>query len=126
MKPNGFANGLVVICAGSIAACASVPREADGLAAGPLVHFTESSSRGSFTISCRPRSEAIGKTAGWVDICNELGQAALKKAADDGLIAPVTGLAFGMASGLMKSMPPDAPVNSRVIARDFPIIGTAL
>ena len=125
MKVKGIV-GLLIASFIGFTGCASTQSAESNLAAADPVYFSTSQAHGNFTIACRPRTEEIGKTAAWVDTCNDLGREALDKAAKDGLITPVNGPAFGMSSEFIKSMPADAPVSSKAMSRDIPLIGMAL
>lgn len=118
----------LVVVLGGVAAggCASTGPAPDPSVAVDAVHFSAISARGKFTITCRPQTDAIGRSPAWVDSCEELGRRALEDAVRNGLIAPVEDPAFGVASEVMRSMRADAPVSSKVISRDVPLIGTAL
>lgn len=125
MKVKGIV-GLVIASFIGFTGCASTQSAESNLAGADTVYFSTSQAHANFTIACRPRTEEIGKAAAWVDACNDLGREALDKAAKDGLITPVNGTAFGTSSEFMKSMPADAPIRSKAMSRDIPLIGTVL
>lgn len=102
--------------------CVSQPIVPSGTNPGSSkVRFSSEVKDGQFSIECAPRSEAIAQNPSWVDVCNQLGRTAIEQAVDEGLIAPVEGPAFGMASEYVKDMPRDNPIFSESLGRDFPL-----
>lgn len=91
-----------------------------------LVEFSAQRSDKAFTINCKLLTEEIGRSDKrvdkWIDRCNELGQAALDAAAASGEIAPVTGLAFGMASQHIRQLPASTRFSKGAsMSRVFPL-----
>lgn len=116
----------LLILGSALTGCVST-RPSDELAGGEsTVRFSTSQSGGNLTIACRPRTEEVGQSTAWVDVCNRLGQDVLANAARKGLIAPVSGPAFGMASEFVRTVPPGAPLSSKELSRELPLIGLTL
>ena len=110
-----------LIIAAFLVACAS-PAPTPPSALESQVEFSSSQSTEQFTIKCRPRTKAIGKTGSWVDTCNQLGKLAIERAVAKNLIAPVQGEAFGMASKFMAQAPDNVAISKKTMSRDFPLI----
>lgn len=87
-----------------------------------LVEFSAQLSDTALTIECKPRSAKIAKADDWVDVCNELGRAALDSAAASGQIVPVDGPAFGMASQFIKQLPVSESISERTMSREVPLM----
>ncbi len=87
-----------------------------------LVELTTQLSDTALTIECKPRFEEIGKADDWIGKCNKLGRAVLDSAAASGQIAPVEGLAFGMASQFLKKLPASASLSERTMSREIPLL----
>jgi hypothetical protein len=117
MKVRGIVGLAVVAFLAPPAVCAS-----DEQGAKELVEFSSSRSDTALTIECKPRSDDIARADEWVDKCNELGRAVLDEAATAGQIAPVPGLAFGMASEFIKQLPASASISERAMSRDIPLV----
>jgi len=88
-----------------------------------VVEFSTRLSDETLTIECKPRSEEIVESGDWVDQCNELGRSELDSAAASGLIAPVKGPAFGMASQFIRQLSASASISERTMRRDIPLMG---
>lgn len=115
------------VCALFLLGCGSQSIVPNGASPGSSkVRFCSEVKDSQFSIECAPRSEAIAQNTSWVDVCNQLGRTAIEQAVSEGLIAPVEGPAFGMASEFAKDAPHAHPISSESLGRDFPLTGSPL
>lgn len=91
-----------------------------------FVHFSASQRDGKFIIECSPSTRAAAVNHSWPTVCNKLGRDAIDRAVKQKLIAPVKGLAFGMASQFPPDYSPDPHISGVTLSRSFPLLGNPI